>query len=453
MNTAEKIHQYIKANKFVENGVKIIDGEHLRFVFDGEGLNRKFNKSPPSAPQENRYRFVLVGTKINHDSFMKFPLYRPTPEVLIENALILYDIEFNGVVFENNFVLTIEDTYKASISFTNCHFRGKLKIRNKENNDYEKDCPDKTKLNSLKFIDCTMGGNDANDNPYLRVGFLDVDEFVLKNLRVPNNAEVNIGDCHFKNFHLSNFRNLGKFKLYKINIQKGEKNCNGVFQLDNTSIGDADFQRINLVSFEKRVIFDNILSGINYTNMQWEEPRTDIEVGESAPESRTEIAKKRDTYRVLKNVAQSNNDMQQASAFYVKEMKWHSQLIKRNTKLCEIKQLYKSKELNKLLDRVILFFWRYTNNYGQNWLWPIILILILGVAFYGMLLCVLTGDVFDGESWSKFFLFLNPTHSVEFVHKYCWGGGAYFLDFLFRILEGSLIYQSIQAFRKYSRRF
>jgi hypothetical protein len=70
----------------------------------------------------------------------------------------------------------------------------------------------------LQIIDCT-----AEDGAYLRFGFLNIKNFVLQNLRLPQNAELNIGDCRFKRFRLSNFRNIGKFKLYKTNILENEK--------------------------------------------------------------------------------------------------------------------------------------------------------------------------------------------------------------------------------------
>jgi hypothetical protein len=45
----------------------------------------------------------------------------------------------------------------------------------------------------LQIIDCT-----AEDGTYLRFEFLNIKNFVLQNLRLPQNAELNIGDCRFK---------------------------------------------------------------------------------------------------------------------------------------------------------------------------------------------------------------------------------------------------------------
>jgi hypothetical protein len=81
--------------------------------------------------------------------------------------------------------------------------------------EYETVQETKLYLNKLHLKDCSV-----NDGVYLRIGFVSVEDFVLSNLKLPQNTELSIGDCHFKNFQLTNFRNIGNFKLYKINILK-----------------------------------------------------------------------------------------------------------------------------------------------------------------------------------------------------------------------------------------
>lgn len=369
------------------------------------------------------------------------------------DAVIEKSIEFSNIEFIEDVILTIKQSQKASISFKGCHFAKKLKIRNTESNSCENAQKNKIMLEKLEFIDCTIGNDGANIAPYFRVGLLHVKNFVLQNLRIPPNAEMNIGDCHFENFCLSNLRNMGKFKLYKINVQNDEKTENGIFQIDNTSIGDTDFQSLNLTSFKTRKIFDNILSGIDYTNVQWEEPSTNIEVGQCRLNSKTKIAKTRDTYRVLKNVAHRNNDTPQALAFYAKEMFYHHKLIKRNASLCDVIKLCKEGKMSNFLDRIVLGFGRWTNKFGQNWFLPIVWILFLGTVFYAFLLWLSCSEVFAIANWHSFPMFLDPTHKFESIYAGNWTSLAYILDLFFRILEGALIYQAIQAFRKYSRKF
>jgi len=284
-----------------------------------------------------------------------------------------------------------------------------------------------------------------------------VDNFEISNLRNPQNAELNIGDCHFNTYILSNFRNIGKFKLYKINVFGSEKG--NLFQIDNTSIGDTDFQAICLTSFKIVRLFDNIFSNIHYTNMQWKES---VEVGQYHDSGITQIAKKRDTYRVLKNVAHDNNDQQQALIFYTKEMQHHKALTlesrchKKDFKRFFVKDILCSHNNGWLKDGraqdiLTLFFNEKTNNFGLDWWQPIKLIIISSVIFYYFFLLSL--DVGDTSIyWKNIFEFINPTHSIEFIAKGKWTAYSYSIDFIYRIFEGTLIYQTVVAFRKFSKK-
>ncbi|WP_369178200.1 hypothetical protein [Candidatus Thiodubiliella endoseptemdiera] len=365
------------------------------------------------------------------------------------------EIIFNGCTFEDNQELYLSYNDKTDFLFNDCYFGKKLKIRSVEEGDYEEQQNNKTKLKSLKLINC-----NADESDYLRIGFLEVENFELSNLRLPKNAELNIGDCHFKNFKLTNFRNIGKFKLYKINILKrkdiDETSNNEEFQIDNTSIGKTDFQSVKLDSFARVIMFDNIFPEVDYTNVQWER---EIEVGQYGFEdikvrvknkesickiayemfnSSTRIAKKRDTYRTLKNVMIRNNDQQEALVFYTQEMKEHRKITLKNNGLLSI-------------DRITLAFNYWTNEFGLNWWRPVWLLIIFSIVFYGLLLCSFS-DGYNSEYWQNFFEFLNPTHKTEFIAGECWGFWSYTIDFSFRIIEGLFIHQTIQAFRKYSRK-
>ncbi|OIR24855.1 hypothetical protein [Bathymodiolus thermophilus thioautotrophic gill symbiont] len=367
----------------------------------------------------------------------------------------------------------------TELEFIECNFGKKLKVRNDEtiisNGDvqplpeksrYPYHQQNKAQLKELKITDCT-----ADKGAYLRIGFLDIGKFELSNLRLPQNAELNIGDCHFQCFKLTNFRNMGKFKLYKINVLLKEydkkESYNPRFQIDNTSIGETDFQSINLVSFARVIMFDNIFTELEYTNMQW---KHEIEVGQfgfenikemvsqfgleyikervrnyelicnivyKASGSNTRIAKMRDTYRALKKVMIRNHDQQEALVFYQKEMENHWQITE-----------WKKDFGNK----ITLAFNKYTNEFGLNWWKPLRLLFGVSLLFYFLLLCNLDIPILELEHWRSYFEFLNPTHKTRFIAKEYWDFWSYAIDFLFRLIEGLLIYQTIQAFRKYSRK-
>lgn len=453
--TFEKSVRFEAIESTNEEGIQVTNGDLSQSQFD--------------------YCCKFKGELIINNAIIKKNIFNDKQGNFLENNLG-GKVEFNSCFFKEDQEFYVTDNVNTEFLLNKCSFDNKFKIRGSEYDEngneieYKKQPESKVKLKELKIIDCTA----ANDT-YLRVGFLEVEQFELSNLRLPQNAELNIGECHFKNFKLINFRNLGKFKLYKINVLEKEyrinkevitekselrKNplytlkfnkikptlyecCqakvettskqNKLFQIDNTSIGKTDFQSLNLDSFEMVKMFDNIFSEIDYTNIQW---KKEVEVGQFGTSKNTEIAKKRDTYRTLKNVAQRNNDHPQALIFYQKEMENHWQITK-----------WKKEFGNKLT----LAFNKITNNFGLNWWMPLLWLSGLSIIFYSLLLYSLDMPFNVLWHWNDFLYFLNPLHKSEFISS-SWDFCSNLIDFIFRIITGLLLYQTAQAFRKYSRK-
>ncbi len=336
------------------------------------------------------------------------------------NFCTFYDLEF------------ISSSIKELALLGN-NFLGKFKISqhdikqsgdrlNKKENEITGEV-EKIKIRKLAFMNNTVATGTL-----IRFGYLDVDNFHFENMRNPINSEINIGECDFNKFILRNIRNSGKFRIYRINAKRTEEE-NETFILTDSSLGDSEFQNVNLKCYKNVYITDNLLSGLKYTEMQWPDKL------ETDPENSNQ--KKKETYRNLKNVALENNDVPQAIEFYAKEMDAYSRTLKETT--------------GKTIDKLILQFNCCTNRFGLNWVLPIIWILGLGSISYILLLwpCSSIGDL---DNWGKFFVFLNPTHKTEFVCKGYWGFSTYLIDFLFRAIEATLIYQTIVAFRKFTRK-
>ncbi|WXT99988.1 MAG: hypothetical protein Ctma_0694 [Catillopecten margaritatus gill symbiont] len=301
-----------------------------------------------------------------------------------EGTLRFIDCKFEASIFRGSVFKEIEiyfkENYDNEIFFVKCHFENKIKIRNFEWHEaidgllYEESQRNKAKLKTLELVGCTAG-NEA----YLRISYLKIDDFKIKNLRLPQHAELDIGDCHFKRMQLSNFRNVGQFKLYKINIFSNEKGS--LFQIDNTSIGRTELQSVNLKSFDTVKMFDNIFTELNYTNIQW---MNVIEVEQHNEKFDKESARKtsihtlvyqaaldkaekqRDAYRTLKNVALSNNDQVQASYFHAKEMENYQGSADSGDG---------DKEY-RLSDKATLWLEKYTNRFDMKSGWSLILTLI-----------------------------------------------------------------------------
>jgi hypothetical protein len=431
------------------------------------------------------YNFGIKMFDVNIDKFEYFANEEVKNDFYLSGNIDFINI--NNTIFSNKVGIYPENNLNSEIIINDCHFEKELKIKGQEKDSYKERQEKKTEINKLQIIDFTAG-NEA----YLRMGFIEAKEFILSNFKNPQNTELNIGDCKFENFRLSNFRNLGKFKLFKINILNKEKKDNKEFQIDNTSIGSADFQSIDLSSFKKLIIFDNIFTNLDYTNILWGSSGNglDIEIIEFE-DDKNKIDKQQDTYRTLKNVASRNNDQPQALKFFAKEMEKYTQSVENN------------KKIYSLSDRTTLWFNKNTNNFGLDFWKPIGILLYLSMMFYslfkisitnsnqdiflyilffslivyGVLLVVKEKEikyitiphwifllipifitsfgVFEYDDFIKeFFIFLNPLHKmIDFNSYKSLSAFSYAIDFLFRIVEGLLIYQIIQAFRKYGRRF
>ena len=105
----------------------------------------------------------------------------------------------------------------------------------------------------------------------------------------------------------------------------------------------------------------------------------------------------------------------------------------------------------RLSDIVTLYFSEKTNSFGLNWWQPIKLLMFFSVVFYISLLVSLNA-VNDVDVWGDIFQFINPTHSIKFILEGKWTAYSFFIDFTYRIIEGLLIYQTVVAFRKFTKK-
>ena len=335
-------------------------------------------------------------------------------------------LEISNSTFSNTEIVSCE-IQKLEIVANKFLNKFKVSQSDRQQSDSQKELwpIEKIKIKELTFI-----GNTIEENVLIRFGYLDVDRFTLQDIRNPMNSEINIGECVFREFILQSLRNLGKFRMYNINVGR-DRQQDSTLIISDSSFGDSEFQNVNLRCYMQAFIKDNLFPGLKYTGLKWPDAfKTDPLDSEE---------KKQDTYRSLKNVAQENHDAPKAIEYYAGEMKIYSRVL--------------SKQKGRYIDKAILAVNRRTNNFGLNWVLPIGWILLCGFIFYILLLYSLSLSPSNLGYWDQFFVFLNPAHSSAFIGTPVdWGFWSYTIDFLFRIIETTLIYQTIIAFRKYSRK-
>ena len=421
---------------------------HIRTLGD-----RAYNFSGAVFYEKVEFNDIAIPTciEINGPIFKKEVIF---DSVSFEKNFVIKNCTFNEIKFSKVICkkLVIFDSIRSISNFTarNCTFQhfeflsspitklileensflGKFKVSHNdlEQRQYRADGIDgaKVKIERLTFKNNTIAPKEL-----VRFGYLSVDCFHFENMNNPIGSEINIGECDFRNFTISHVRNAGRLIFYRMN-EKADRYGDGGYGdlvLKDSHLGDSDLQNVNLECYRLASIKNSLLSDMKYTGVQWPD---NIETDGMETDE-----KKRDKYRTLKNVAQKNNDAPRAITFYAKEMEAYSRTL--------------SWKKGERIDVLILWFNQKTNNFGLNWMWPIGWILGLGFLLYILLLSSCSG-ICNPDVAGKLFVFLNPTHKIEFVCKGSWGFFTYFFDLVFRLIETTLIYQTIVAFRKFTRK-
>jgi hypothetical protein len=136
---------------------------------------------------------------------------------------------------------------------------------------------------------------------------------------------------------------------------------------------------------------------------------------------------------------------------------------------------YQAEELNVYYselkfgwEKINLGFNKYSNNHGQSWERPLILLILSGVLFY-TIFCLSLGVTFDfsltglkefGRLACYFFEFINPIRKSDFLPKEILQPAgepnipalAFLVDNVSKIFTAYLVYQLIAAFRKHGKK-
>ena len=106
---------------------------------------------------------------------------------------------------------------------------------------------------------------------------------------------------------------------------------------------------------------------------------------------------------------------------------------------------------HNFFDKLILGVGKYTNNFGTNYLWPVLWILVVAAGVF--LLSVFVSGVSLTRTWGSMFTVMNPAHEIDYlVPKDQLSNSFIAVDFAGRVIISILIYQLIVPFRKFASR-
>jgi hypothetical protein len=158
-------------------------------------------------------------------------------------------------------------------------------------------------------------------------------------------------------------------------------------------------------------------------------------------------------YSQYKKLYEGRGDTVKALEFYGKELDTQREIVRKSN--------------GQFWEKLQLFFNRYSNNFGQSWELSLAWIFFFGIIFYFSYCLSLGFKIGAGSDEDKkmfytlasyFFEFINPIRKGEFIkledkeNFVKITNIARFIDFVARVIFAYLIYQMVQAFRKYSKK-
>lgn len=262
--------------------------------------------------------------------------------------------------------------------------------------------------------------------------------------------------CKINSLCLDQFINKGSLSLIAVDAEPGSGSS---LVISRSVLGKTFFSDVNFKSWDTVTITHSSLFELSTTSVEWFDVKalntvspTDILFSTGltlknpakAIEAEAQNIRK-ELFRQLKFAMEKQGDQfnklffkKEEMAAYRKELRCHP-ISRRNAG-----------------DKLILWFSR-SNDYGFNWLKPLLLIFGFTLVFYILLAVAYASCGFSinylGASAYNFILLLNPTRKItDLFHM---GDQVtpsllfYTLDFLQRLVLSYLLFQMISAFRKY----
>lgn len=144
----------------------------------------------------------------------------------------------------------------------------------------------------------------------------------------------------------------------------------------------------------------------------------------------------KDTYRQLKKASLSNNNLIDALQFHSNEMQTYWK---------EIRLIGG----NNFGDTILIFLNRWSSNFGQSWILPLIWLFLFHSLFFLFIMKFLWNNSFLGNfEFGQFWVMVNPIHKTP---DYINSGAGLFTEFLMRIFNTYFIYHFVKATRKFGK--
>ncbi len=263
------------------------------------------------------------------------------------------------------------------------------------------------------------------------------------------NGNLVFNHCNFNKLNFSFFYNYSTLSI----ISAKSFRDNSELIIEHSNMGKTHLFNVFLNSFKKVLISNSILIEIITANIKW---FSNINLNPDAPYSFHTFEQKKEIYRQLKIALEKNGNRISSLHFKTSEM--------RNLK----KEFFANKNwLQRIfsIDGIVLLAGQ-TNDFGQNWLKPVLLAIGFSISLYFLMIVGIaeelsyrpnltcdsakkTFQIFYDNSY-LFPQFLNPTHTLSrILPDKNFGFIVHALDYILKIGLAFFIFQTVSAFRKY----
>jgi hypothetical protein len=294
-------------------------------------------------------------------------------------------------------------------------------------------------------------------------------------------AKISLSHLHLKELTVAEFINEGGLMFSNVRawdgvIDEGDSPQSSVLSVSDTNFGKAQFFQTDFGSFSDVYVNNVILSEVSTIAVNWfttyqlegdhfanyvrelnraikTKQTTLIEITRQS--LITWLNSNREIYRQLKYASQRQADIPQSHIFQAMEMKLYRQITKYQRPV-------------NWSERLILIS-SLSNDFGQNWLRAFKLLILCSIVVY-IPIGLLSSDLLDhsriATTWAdlvinfrilfydniKFlFVILNPAHRVTDFKLGEISFWLYFWDIISRIVVSYFLFQTISAFRKFSK--
>lgn len=263
------------------------------------------------------------------------------------------------------------------------------------------------------------------------------------------NSESNVyfRNMGFEKVLIDDLLNLKSISFSNLN-EEYTKSQNSSFKILDSDMGNWELANFNFDAFKKIIWKDSQIAGLRTSAVGWFKDSKLESEGEYEPST---CLRRREFYRQLKQSSEKQGDKINELEFKRRELKAYKAALK----------IRKEKKV----DRFTIWTGG-SNNHGQDWIKPLLLIIGISIAFYPFLIISIDPEIswswfWSLEEWNRFsqgvrqnfsvfWQLFNPTRRLsDLFPTQTLKASVHFLDSLHRIVLAFFIFQIISAFRKF----